>query len=179
MILAGDEARRTQRGNNNAYNQDNELSWVDWDRVADDEPLRRFWQHLIAFRKRHPALRRRTFFDGTRNERGVADVEWHGCLVGAPGWNDGSSRVLSFTLAGFDGDDDVHVILNMDDRALDFELPAVEKRGWKRAFDTSLPSPHDASDPGAEPRVAADGVYRAAPRSAVVLLSTPLRSAQA
>jgi glycogen operon protein len=174
MILAGDEARRTQRGNNNAWCQANEISWVDWGRVAANDPLRRFWKLLIDFRKRHRALRRSTFFDGARNERGLDDVRWHGCLVGAPGWYDGSSRVLAFTLAGFDGEDDVHVILNMDDQALDFQLLAVERRGWRRAFDTSLPAPDDAAEPGAEPPVADDRVYRAAGRSAVVLVSAPL-----
>src|SRR6266849_5722945 len=135
MILAGDEARRTQGGNNNAWNQANEVSWLDWDRVTANEPLRRFWSSLIDFRKRHPTLRRDTFL-------GSEDVRWHGCLLDAPGWNDPSSRVLAFTLA------DVHVILNMDDEELEFQLPPGE---WRRAFDTSLVSPEDASEPGAEP----------------------------
>ena len=153
MILAGDEARRTQQGNNNAWNQANEVSWLDWDRVAANEPLRRFWKLLIDFRRRHPALRRDTFL-------GSGDVRWHGCLLDAPGWNDPSSRVLAFTLA------DVHVIFNMDDEEFDFELPPGD---WRRAFDTSLSSPEDASEPGAEPSVGA-GVYRAGGRSAVVLV---------
>ena len=155
MILAGDEARRTQQGNNNAYNQDNEVSWLDWDRVTANEPLRRFWKLLIDFRKRHPALRRDTF-------PGSGDVCWHGCMLDAPGWDDPSSRVLAFTLA------DVHVILNMADEELDFELPPGE---WRRAFDTSLASPEDASEPGAAPAVVG-GVYRAGGRSAVVLVSS-------
>jgi glycogen operon protein len=155
MILAGDEARRTQQGNNNAYNQDNEVSWLDWDRVTANDPLGRFWKLLIDFRRRHPALRRNTFL-------GSGDVRWHGSLLDAPGWNDPSSRVLAFTLA------DVHVILNMDDQELDFQLPPGE---WRRAFDTSLASPEDASDPGAEPAVGG-GVYRAGGRSAVVLVSS-------
>jgi glycogen operon protein len=154
MILAGDEARRTQQGNNNAWNQDNEVSWLDWGRGAANEPLRRFWRLLIDFRRRHPALRRDTF-------PGSGDMRWHGCLLDEPGWNDPSSRVLAFTLA------DVHVILNMEDRELDFQLPPGD---WRRAFDTSLASPEDASEPGAEPSVAG-GVYRAGGRSAVVLVS--------
>jgi glycogen operon protein len=155
MILAGDESRRTQRGNNNAWNQANEVSWLDWDLVTANAALRRFWRLLIDFRRRHPALRRDTFF-------GPGDVRWHGTLLDAPGWNDPSSRVLAFTLA------DVHVILNMDDAALDFQLPPGE---WRRAFDTSLASPEDASDPGARP-AAAGGVYRAGGRSAVVLVNS-------
>jgi len=173
MILGGDEARRTQQGNNNPWCQDNEVSWVDWAPVDANTPLRLFWTKLIAFRKRHPALRRPAFFDGTRNERGLPDVEWHGCLLGAPGWLDGASRVLSFTVGGFDGDDDVHVILNMDDQELDFQLPTVEGRCWRRAFDTALAPPDDASEPGREPPVADDRVYQAGPRSAVVLVSAP------
>jgi isoamylase len=154
MILAGDEVRRTQRGNNNAWNQDNEISWLDWDRAAENEPLHRFWRKLIDFRKRHPTLRRDRFLE-------AGDVQWHGCLLGAPGWSDPSSRVLAFTLG------DVHVILNMDDQDLDFELPSGT---WRRAFDTSLPAPFDASEPGAEPVV--DGaVYRARARSSVVLVA--------
>jgi isoamylase len=159
MILAGDEARRTQRGNNNAWCQANEISWLDWDRIAANDPLRRFWKLLIDFRKRHPSLRRDTFFE-------AGDVRWHGCLLDAPGWNDGSSRVLSFTLA------DIHVILNMDDQELEFQLP--DGRQWRRAFDTSLRSPDDAAEPGAEPRVAHDTVYRAGARSAVVLVAAPV-----
>jgi isoamylase len=154
MILGGDEALRTQRGNNNPWNQGNEISWVDWDRVAANDPLRRFWKLLVDFRKRHPELRRDTFF-------GSGDVRWHGCLLDSPGWSDPWSRVLSFTVAG------VHVILNMDDQDLDFELPAG---AWRRAFDTSLPSPDDAAEPGAESPF--DGsAYRAAGRSAVVLVA--------
>ena len=74
--------------------------------------------------------------------------------------------MLAFTLAGLDGGPDLHVILNMDDQDLDFQLPAGE---WRRAFDTSLPSPEDASEPGVEP-VVTGASYRAGARSAVVLL---------
>jgi glycogen operon protein len=170
MILAGDEGRRTQGGNNNAWNQANETSWLDWARLADNDGLRRFWKLLIAFRKSHQALRRDRFFDGCHNERGLPDIEWHGCLLGAPGWWDSSSRVLSFTLAGFAGDPDLHVILNMDDQDLDFQLPDICGHEWRRAFDTSLPAPLDASEPGSEPQAAA-GRYRAGVHSSVVLVS--------
>jgi glycogen operon protein len=174
MILAGDEARRTQGGNNNAWNQDDETSWVDWTRLEANAPLTAFWRALIDFRKRNSALRRTTFFDGGQNERGVPDVQWHGCLVGAPGWFDPSSRVLSLTLGGVGDEPDIHVILNMDDQALDFELPPVEGRGWMRAFDTTLAPPDDTSQPGQEPPVPDERAYSAGPRSAVVLVSAPL-----
>jgi isoamylase len=174
MILGGDEARRTQQGNNNPYNQNNEISWVDWERMRGTESLLRFWRLLIAFRKRHPSLRRERFFDGTRNERGLPDIAWHGCQLGAPGWNDPTSRVLSFTLGGLGSDPDLHVILNMDRQELDFQLPQIAARRWLRAFDTARPAPTDACDPGREPPVGDDRVYRAQDRSAVVLVSGPL-----
>jgi isoamylase len=153
MILAGDETRRTQRGNNNPYNQANDVSWVDWDRVAEHEDLRRFWQRLIAFRKGQPLLRERAYGD-------VA-IRWHGCELDAPGWNDPWSRVLAFTL-----EDDIHVILNMDDHENAFELPHVEGRRWRRAFDTA--------DEGNEQPLVDDTHYVAEARSAVVLVSAPV-----
>ncbi|MFL5962131.1 MAG: glycogen debranching protein [Gaiellaceae bacterium] len=159
MILAGDEARRTQHGNNNAYNQANEISWLDWDLVAANEELRRFWRLLIGFRKRHPALRTGSF--------GEIDLRWHGCELDAPGWSDPSSRVLAFTFGG-----DVHVILNMDDRENGFELPPLPAGGgWRTAFDTALPSPDDAADDGDERQLADGTRYLAAARSAVILVS--------
>jgi isoamylase len=174
MMLAGDEARRTQFGNNNAYCQDNEISWVDWDRVAANAPLRRFWKLLIAFRKRHAALRRTRFFDGSAAADGSPGIEWHGCLLGQPGWNDPSSRVLAFTVQVPDTGEDLHVILNMDDQELEFELPRLDRRGWRRSFDTARLAPDDASDPGAEPPVDDDRFYRAGARSVVVLVSAPV-----
>jgi glycogen operon protein len=163
MILAGDEARRTQRGNNNPYNQDNETSWFDWTLVDRHGGLLRFWRLLLDFRRRHPALRAPRFYDGTPNEHGAPDIAWHGCLLGRPGFDDPSSRVLAFTVDGA-----VHVILNMDDHDLEFEL---DGRPWRRAFDTSLRSPDDASEPGREPPVADPRRYRAIARSSVVLVA--------
>src|SRR5262249_28626779 len=112
LVLPGDEGRRTQRGNNNAYCQDNDLSWFDWELAKKNQNLFRFWRLLIDFRKRHPAVHRPRFFTGQRNERGLPDVSWHGTRLNSPGWNDPQARALAFTLAGFGGDADVHVVLN-------------------------------------------------------------------
>jgi isoamylase len=162
MILAGDEAGRTQLGNNNPYNQSNEISWIDWHHVAANADLRRFWRLLIAFRRRHAALRRRSFF-------AVDEIAWHGCALGEPGWNDPSSRVLSLTL-GSDANS-VHVILNMDDQALGFALPQLERHQWHRAFDSGLAAPADASEPGREPLVDDQARYAASARSAIILIA--------
>ncbi len=175
MFVAGDEFRRTQLGNNNAYCQDNELSWVDWDLVGQHADLVRFWSKMIHLRKRFPTLRQPGFFTGEVGERGLVDVSWHGCELDKPGWNDPYARVLSFTLAGLDGSDDLHVILNMFWEAVDFELPSVPGRRWVRAVDTTLPAPDDIVDPGDEVPVEST-TYHAGDRSVVVLISQGVSS---
>ncbi len=170
MFVAGDELRRTQKGNNNAYCQNNEISWMDWTLADARSDLRRFWKLMIAFRKRHRALRQDCFFTGALNERGLADVEWHGTVLDSPGWDDPEARVLAMTLAGFRGDPDLHVIMNMYWGSLDFELPAVPGRVWLRAVDTALAPPSDIADAGHEP-VVSGKTLAVAGRSVVVLVN--------
>jgi isoamylase len=170
MILGGDEIRRTQRGNNNAYCQDNETSWYDWRALPRHSGIYRFFQRMIAFRKRHMLLQRRSFFSGSLNDRGLADIAWHGCRLGAPGWDDPSSRVLSYTMGGEQNDEDLHVILNMSDETLAFDVPEVAGRSWYRSVDTSLAAPDDVLDPGSEPVVSSPSID-VSPRSVVVLVS--------
>jgi glycogen operon protein len=170
MFVGGDEVRRGQNGNNNAYCQDNETSWFDWKLVERNRDLYRFWKRMIEFRKRHAALRRGQFFTGARNERGLADITWHGTKLDQPGWDDPNGRALAATLAGFDGDADLHLIFNMYWEGLDFELPRVPGRGWRKAVDTSQPSPKDIAEFGSEPAVAGNSV-RVAERSVVVLVN--------
>src|SRR5262249_16124346 len=170
MILMGGEGRRTPRGNNNAYCQDNEISWLDWGLVKKHAGLLRFWQRLIDFRKRHASLRRKAFFTGKRNERGLKDVTWHGCKLNEPGWNDPNARALAFTLAGFDGEEDIHVLLNMYWVSLDFDLPPLDGRSWHLAMDTAENAPLDAAEPGQEKRVSGSS-FSVQGRSVVVLVS--------
>jgi isoamylase len=179
MFVAGDEVRRTQRGNNNAYCQDNEISWFDWALVERNRDLFRLFSRMIGFRKSHPILHRPRFFTGQVNARGLPDIAWHGCRLNSPGWFDPSSRVLSFTMGGFTDDNgvedtDIHVILNMDWQDLDFDIPPVQGRRWYRVVDTSLPSPNDIAenlaDPGENATISGP-VYHATGRSVVVLIS--------
>jgi glycogen operon protein len=170
MFVAGDEVRRTQGGNNNAYCQDNETSWFDWLLVEKNRDLLRFWQRMIGFRRNHAVLRRGQFFDGAVNERGVADVTWHGTKLGSPGWNDSEARTLAMTLGGFDGAPDIHAMMNMHWDALDFELPAVPGRRWLRVVDTALAPPFDIADPGAETPLSG-ATYTLQGRSVVVLIN--------
>ena len=170
MFVAGDEVRRTQKGNNNAYCQDNAISWFDWNLVNQRPDLLRFWRGMIRFRKSYAALGRAEFFTGSVNERGLTDVTWHGTKLNSPGWDDPEARALGMTLAGFGGDPDLHVMFNMFWESLDFELPTVPGRGWRWAIDTAQSSPLDIADPGMEPGVPGNS-YGVAGRSVVVLVN--------
>ena len=143
MLLGGDEIRRTQGGNNNAYNQDNATSWVDWNMAGSYAEVLRHVQRMIAFRKAHPALRRPYFYRGEVNERGMADIAWHGTKLGSPGFDDPQGRALACTIAGFDGDADLHIMMNMFWEPLDFEVPVDPQCVWHVAVDTFAPTPHD------------------------------------
>jgi glycogen operon protein len=179
MFVAGDEIRRTQHGNNNAYCQDNEISWFDWKLAEKNQEIFRFFKQMIAFRKSHPLLQRNQFFCGEQNQRGLADISWHGCRLNCPGWNDPSSRVLAFTLGGFSeegssDDVDIHVILNMEWEDLDFDVPPLADRKWYRVVDTAESSPHDIAENLAEPgeeTVVSGNVCHVKNRSVVVLIS--------
>ena len=172
MLQAGDEVGRTQRGNNNAYCQDNEISWLDWCLKESSRDLFRFFRNLIAFRRAHRALRRTRFLEGRPVARGFLDVAWHGCRLGAPGWHDPGCRVLAFTLGALSEEEqEIHVLLNMSGESLPFELPVLPgARAWARFLDTALPPPDDVTEPGAEVRVG-QGTYVAGQHSTVVLVA--------
>jgi isoamylase len=181
MMVMGDEARQTQFGNNNAYCQDNEITWFDWTLAERHADHVRFMSELIRFRKDHATLRRERYFIGEVNDRGLADIAWHGARLFSPGWDDPSSRVLAFTLAGFpihsnvktsEADTDIHVMMNMDWNDVAFDVPKVEGRHWYRAIDTAAASPADIFARGHEPLF--EGDTRAVrDRSIVVLISKP------
>jgi isoamylase len=147
MLLGGDEIRRSQRGNNNAYNQDNPTSWFDWTMVASNQDILRFVQRLIAFRKGHPALWQPRFYTGETNERGLTDITWHGTKLHSPGFDDPQARALACTIAGFGGSADLHVMINMFWEPLDFEVPVNPQRAWYLAIETFAPSPADIAFP--------------------------------
>ncbi len=172
MLLMGDEVGRTQNGNNNAYCQDNELSWFDWTALKKNKELFRFFKNMIAFRKMNSSLRRDTFFSGETNDKGLKDIEWHGCALHAPGWNDPESKVLAFTMGSFTKNEpDIHVMLNMSQSDLEFEIPdLIGKQMWHRFIDTSLTSPKDIAAKGEEQSVS-DTSYSVKSYSSVVLIS--------
>jgi isoamylase len=170
MLLSGDEVQRTQKGNNNAYCQDNELSWFDWSSVQPHADIYRFCRELIRLRRAHPTLYKRRVVECAPVAQDGVGVKWHGVRLCEPDWGE-ASHSLAFTLYGINGDADFHVMLNAYWDALPFELPTpLHKRAWVRKVDTSLESPHDLAASGDESPVTR-GFYRVGPRSVVVLMS--------
>jgi isoamylase len=145
MLLSGDEVLHTQRGNNNTWCQDNELSWFDWNLVEKNGDMLRFMKELIALRKRHPNLNRREFLTGEQvGGRGLRDIAWHGYRLDEPLWSDFGAQYLAYTLAGQDDDEeDLHVILNMSERTVEVSLPVIPGRLWHLVLDTSQSGPND------------------------------------
>jgi glycogen operon protein len=168
MLLAGDETLRTQRGNNNAYCQNNEISWLDWRSSTAGQAMLRFTREMIALRQRHPTLRRARFIEPARTGAPSA-LRWYGADGRAPNWHDAGARVLGFTLDGITADEEaLHVIANMGEAAAEVQLPALPGgRAWHRVVDTSRASPDDIVTAGDVP---VDGSsYRVADNSVVVL----------
>jgi len=169
MLLSGDEVLRSQSGNNNAYCQDNALSWFDWTHLDSQREMLRFTRELIALRRRHASLTANRFYTGNIvSGRGRADIAWHGMRLNQPNWGDGA-RVLAFTIAGIEREEaDLHVVLNMSDEAVQAEIPVIAGRRWHLAVDTAGDAPDDViarPDQRALPRL----VQRVSSRSAVVL----------
>jgi isoamylase len=145
MILAGDEALRSQRGNNNVYCQDNALGWFDWTPSTASTEMTRFVRELIVLRKRHASLRRPRFLTGMPSPgHAQPDVAWHGERLGEPAWHDPNARLLAFTLGGeAPAERSLHVVLNMNASACEVALPALDGRCWRRIVDTARDSPRD------------------------------------
>jgi isoamylase len=176
MLLAGDEFLRTQQGNNNAWCQDNEVSWLDWGLADVNADFLRFTRMLIALRKRHPALRRRAFFRGAGAHGELApDVIWHGVEPFEPDFSP-SSRTLAFCLdgtqTGREPDCDFYVACNASCAPLLFRIPvSPTRRAWRRVIDTALSSPCDILELYSGPRVAPFSIYPIEPFALMVLIS--------
>jgi isoamylase len=177
MILMGDEVARTQYGNNNAYNHDSELTWLDWSLQDANADLFRFARNLIAFRHIHPILRNRWHLDGqTPTGLTYPDISWHGTTAWQPDWS-GSSLILAFMLAGqcekANGaqDDLVYVAMNMhwDDHW--FELPRLpDNMRWHVFANTGAPGLEDIWEPGQEPTLEEQSGLMVAGRTVVIMV---------
>jgi glycogen operon protein len=167
MILMGDEIRHTQGGNNNAYCQDNEISWFDWSRVAKHADVHRFVRLLIE---------RRLLRDVEHEQRRVslttlieqANKAWHGVKLFQPDWGD-QSRSVAFGAELRAEGIRFHLILNAYWKPLEFELPKLDAGDtWRRWIDTALESPDDIVPWRTAPAFANEQ-YHAQARSFVML----------
>jgi isoamylase len=164
MLHGGDEFRRTQQGNNNAYCHDNEISWYDWSFLDKHREIYRFARGMIAFRRAHSVLRKEAFYT-------EADLKWFNFNGSAPNWRDPQQRSLA-CLVFSQGEGDLYLMFNASTNPVTFTLPQITNgRSWCLAVDTSRPVPDDIADAGKEAPLAAQGAYQAAPRSSVILLS--------
>jgi glycogen operon protein len=172
MLLGGDEMGRSQQGNNNAYCQDNEITWLDW--ANQDSDLLEFTRRLVALRRSHPVFRRRRYLAGAE----ASEIGWFtpsGTPMTGADWADAGSLALTIYLDGSDDpdrsddgtmllDDDFLVLVNAWWQPLDFTVPATRNGlSWQTCLDT-----YDPARPAAELR---DGdLTTVGPRSIVVLL---------
>ncbi len=159
MFCAGDEFLNTQRGNNNPYNQDNETTWLDWDRLRRNGDMFRFFKQMIAFRKSRRMLGRSRFWR--------EDLQWYGA-DGAPDLST-ESRSLAWRLRGAQFDEaDLYVMINAHEQAMHFRIQEGNPDQWLRVVDTALASPQDVAIPGEEQPLATLD-YEVGARSVVVL----------
>ncbi|MEI6125039.1 MAG: glycogen debranching protein GlgX [Pseudomonadota bacterium] len=176
MLLGGDEFMRTQKGNNNAYCQDNEISWINWDFSGAHADILEFCRKAIAFRSSYAILQEKKFFVGTEAEgNGLSDIVWFGPDLKAPAWEKPESRTICFML---DGREDksghqeylLFFILHADAGLKPVQLPRIHKKKWHRIIDTSLPAGDDFVASDRETPLENDRVYQVKPGAIVVLL---------
>ena len=164
MLLGGDEFRRTQHGNNNAYCQDNEVSWFDWSLLEKHQEIQRFTRGMIAFRRAHPVLRREEFYTD-------AEIKWFAPNGAAPDWGDQRLKSLACLILGRT-EPDLFLLFNADVRSVDFSVPALPTgKIWRLAVDTSRTAPDDLFEAGKEPSMQGQIGFRLEPRSSAILLT--------
>jgi glycogen operon protein len=152
MLLAGDELRRTQRGNNNAYCQDNEISWLDWSRLAEHGEIHRFVRAMLAFRRANPVLSREAFYADR-------DVTWFSPDGRALQWDEPDARQLGCLLRDA-GAPAMCLAFNADRSACDFAIPSALR--WRAVVDTSRAADVELG--------VVDARYRLAPHASAVLV---------
>ena len=171
MIAAGDEFSRTQQGNNNAYCQDNEISWIDWNLLGEHTDLQSFVKKLVAFRKAHSCLRRTCFFAGKAPDATNADILWFGPDGAEPDWKKDASLAClingqrEFT-GDADDDDSLLLLFNPGEEPVNFRVPPAPNKPWMLALTTEEEPPAWYRRKGV---IALDG------RSTTVLASSPFR----
>jgi glycogen operon protein len=164
MLLAGDEFRRSQCGNNNAYCQDNETSWVDWKLLRRNDEIFRFARGVFALRRAHPVLRREAFYTDE-------EIRWFNPEGKSPDWHDSRQKHLACWIHGHDGPG-LYLMFNAGAEPVSFVLPTSSTPTWRLAADTSRPSPHDICNPGEESVLPNSPTYVVESQSSVVLVAS-------
>jgi len=175
MLTAGDEFLRTQQGNNNAYCQDNDISWIDWNLVEKNADMLAFCRRAIAFRKQHPCLQRKRFYQEGASGSSIPEIAWFGPDGRDPQWDDTNLRTLCYQLdaaRSTSGREDclLFFILNADPEPQTVLLPSCACGRWHRVIDTAREHPDDFLLPGTEQVLKDDRLYWAEARSVVVLM---------
>ena len=164
MLLGGDEFRRTQMGNNNAYCQDNEISWYDWRLLRKNQEINRFNRIMIAFRKKHAVLTEEKFYS-------KKDILWFNYNGDRPDWDYNNRSFSCVILAGEQKGGDICLMFNAASTEKRFVVPPEPGGGvWYAAVDTSKETPDDICEAGKEIAVAQDA-YILPAKSLVVLVS--------
>src|SRR5664280_1907223 len=170
MLLGGDEFRRTQRGNNNAYCQDNETSWYDWTHLEQHREIFRFTRGMIAFRRAHAILTTEEFFTG-------AEIQWFGSQGGLPNWADPRCKTVA-CLIHENGQDRLYLMFNAATKETGFGLPTLPQGlRWHLAVDTSRLAPQDLFAAGEEALVDDSKTYNVEARSSAILVARKQKSA--
>ena len=164
MLLGGDEFRKSQRGNNNAYCQDNEVSWFDWRLPNKHKDILRFTRGMIAFRRAHRVLREETFYT-------AEDIKWFAPNGANLDWADQWQKSFACLIRG-QTEQDLFLTFNADTRAVNFAIPALPAgKVWRLAVDTSRPAPDDLFESGDGPIIGAEIGFLLEPRSGAILLT--------
>ena len=179
MLLAGDEFFRTQNGNNNAYCQDTELSWINWDLKNENNGIFRFTRKLAELRLKHPAFMRPEFFlGGDLSYNSLPDITWYDETGKIPDWSK-INHFLSFRLDGSKADiysdiddNDFYLMFNSSNHDITVTIPpSMGSKKWYRVIDTSIEEPNDFLSNGEEEFLQNQTRYILPARSSAVLLS--------
>ena len=164
MLLGGDEFRRTQCGNNNAYCQDNEISWCDWSYLEQHQDIYRFTRGMIAFRCAHPMLSMEHFFTD-------AEIHWFSQHGGLPRWTDPKQKQFACLIHESEHQA-LYLMFNAGAEAAAFHIPPMPNGAqWRLAVDTCHDAPQDMFDAGEEPLVDQSQAYQIGPHSSAILLT--------
>jgi isoamylase len=164
MLLGGDEFRRTQQGNNNAYCQDNNTSWYDWSLLRRNREIYRFTRGMIAFRRAHPVLRKEVFYD-------ASDIAWFSPQGGAPIWLDPGQSSFACLIFGR-SEPDLYLMFNPSAEEVPFAVPQAQNSGvWCLAVDTFRTAPDDLLEAGKEIPLEDQQIFFLGPRASAILLA--------